>query len=192
MSIDHVHARRGLVKYSGRVHPHNVLHHVTLDGADHLIAPTTVKLPDGSGIPQYAPAIDGGVPQSFNPGTDCNGNFTSCRFQPNNNCYAYACNMATNTFAQPGRCSGHPLTELSGPAVIAAAESDGLINVGSRDALKSYPIPASGGHFVALMVSPAYPGHASDYWGGDYHWARCDNSMSTRDSWSQKDGGDQV
>jgi hypothetical protein len=28
------------------------------------------------------------------------------------------------------------------------------------------------------------------YWPGDYHWARCDNSEFN--SWSQKDGGDQV
>ena len=39
-----------------------------------------------------------------------------------------------------------------------------------------------GGHFVALMVSTA----------GDYHWARCDNSSGACDSWSQKDGSDQV
>jgi len=29
-------------------------------------------------------------------------------------------------------------------------------------------------------------------WPGDYHWARCDNSSDACDSWSQKDGSDQV
>lgn len=45
-----------------------------------------------------------------------------------------------------------------------------------------------GGHFVALMVSPAILPH----WPGDYHWARCDNSSGDCRSWSQKDGSDQV
>ena len=45
-----------------------------------------------------------------------------------------------------------------------------------------------GGHFVALMISPA--GDAN--WPGDYHWSRCDNSSGSCGSWSQKDGNDQV
>ncbi len=48
---------------------------------------------------------------------------------------------------------------------------------------------ALNGHFVALMISPA---GTDGNWGGDYHWARCDNSSGACDSWSQKDGGDQV
>lgn len=50
-----------------------------------------------------------------------------------NNCYNYAINKATNNYAQPGFRNGHhpyPRDQTRfGPAIIAAAESDGLIRL---------------------------------------------------------------
>src|SRR5204863_128313 len=45
-----------------------------------------------------------------------------------NNCYNYACNMMTNTFAQPGRACGHMYTGLQCAPVRAAAVCDGLLD----------------------------------------------------------------
>ena len=90
--------------------------------------------------------------------------------QPKNNCYNYANNQATNTFAQPGRATGHMYTALTCPAVRAAATSDGL-----------HAVPNFGGHlgpghgwYVALVIWP----------GRDYHWYRQDKNGC----WSHKPG----
>ncbi|MCP3802764.1 hypothetical protein NLX83_26165 [Allokutzneria sp. A3M-2-11 16] len=68
-----------------------------------------------------------------------------------NNCYNYAVNRRTNTFAQPGRQCGHQYTSLTCAAVRAAALCDGVR-------------PSCDGQqrLVALVVWP----------GGDYHWYR--------------------
>lgn len=44
----------------------------------------------------------------------------------NNNCYNYGNDQITNTFAQPGRASGHPIQRMTADEVKAAAMSDGL------------------------------------------------------------------
>lgn len=185
---------------------------------EHYLAPTTISVtivqPPGIGtigVPQYGTPVNGGSPNGFQPATDANGNFMSAKFQPNNNCYAYGCNIASNTFPQPGRKSGYKLVPSDfqqslaaiGEKVAGYASKDGLILVGrtmsdlmtfksSRQGTNPGPGQLGagflGGHFVALMISPA--GDAD--WQGDYHWARCDNSSGGCDSWSQKDGGDQV
>ncbi|MEZ4364339.1 MAG: hypothetical protein R3B48_29460 [Kofleriaceae bacterium] len=210
-------------KLSGRIAPHDHLHQVTTAPAtgaapdEHYIAPTTITVAIVQplnhapiGVPQYSPLVNGGNPTGFNPATDCDGNFMSAKFQPNNNCYAYGCNITPNTFPQPGRKSGYLLTLADfkqpfaslGELVAGYAARDGLILAGRTMAelLKfkssrqgTNPGPGVGvghldGHFVALMISPA--GDAD--WPGDYHWARCDNSWGGCDSWSQKDGNDQV
>jgi hypothetical protein len=87
-----------------------------------------------------------------------------------NNCYNYANNQQTDTFAQPGRATGHPITGLSCPGVQPSAVSDGL---------KACPdfttnLPAGKGWYVALVI---YPGH-------DYHWYRQDKIGC----WSHKPG----
>ena len=43
-----------------------------------------------------------------------------------NNCYNYASNRRTDTFAQPGRATGHQTGVMACPNVTAAALSDGL------------------------------------------------------------------
>jgi hypothetical protein len=74
-----------------------------------------------------------------------------------NNCYNYACNKRTGTFAQPGRGSGHMYTSLSCSAVTAAAISDGL-----HHRFDCFPDSEKPRWLVALVVAP----------GEDYHWYR--------------------
>lgn len=88
--------------------------------------------------------------------------------QLNNNCYNYANNKRTDTFAQPGRAhnvSGYPMT---GQAVYNAAVADGLVpttrNASSQD----------GKTKIALVVAPGY----------DYHWYRQDSDGR----WTHKPG----
>lgn len=90
--------------------------------------------------------------------------------RPYNNCYNYANNQATNTFAQPGRATGKPITSLSCSGVQPSAQSDGL------KAVPNFSVPLSAGHgwYVALVIWP----------GMDYHWYRQDNVGC----WSHKPG----
>jgi hypothetical protein len=184
---------------------------------EHYIAPTTVQVKivvppniGTIGVPQYGPTVYGGIPDGYDPAGDCQGSFMSYKFQPNNNCYAYGSNITPNTFPQPGRQSGYLLTaadftqpfDTLGKLVSSYAVRDGLVYVGtsmaeltqfksSHQGTNPGGAPETGylaGQFVALMISPA--GDAN--WPGDYHWARCDNSSGPCDSWSQKDGNDQV
>src|SRR5262249_10256551 len=89
----------------------------------------------------------------------------------NNNCYNYANNKVTNTFAQPGRGSGSMFATLTGQDVGAAAVRDGLESLASAGAPQETPID---GHFVALVIWP----------GQDYHWYRLDDATQ----WSHKPG----
>ena len=90
--------------------------------------------------------------------------------QPRNNCYNYANDQATNTFAQPGRASGRMYTALTCQAVQPAAVSDGLA------AWPNFHGALARGHgwYVALVIWP----------GRDYHWYRQDNVGC----WSHKPG----
>ena len=90
--------------------------------------------------------------------------------QPFNNCYNYANDQITNTFAQPGRAHGKPITSLSCPGVEPSAHADGLVNSPNF----SHPLAAGQGWYVALVIWP----------GVDYHWYRQDNVGC----WSHKPG----
>lgn len=85
-----------------------------------------------------------------------------------NNCYNYANDKITNTFAQPGRGSGLMFTALDCANVGAAAQRDGQVPVTSV-----VTTPAQG-HFIALVIWP----------GQDYHWYRLDSNGQ----WSHKPG----
>lgn len=198
------------LKFSGLVSPNDLRHQVVrLPPGETLrdqryVAPNMVEVTISTpppahviGVPQYSPAIFG-RDSGYNPAADCDGAFMSAKFQPNNNCYAYACNIASNSFAQPGRRSGIAITAatLNGPSISSFAGQDGLIYVGqTRAELAGFAQTrraglrgdSTGGHYVALMISAA----SGPDWPGDYHWARCDDSVDFA-SWSQKDGGDQV
>lgn len=90
--------------------------------------------------------------------------------QPFNNCYNYANDQITNTFAQPGKAHGRPITGLSCQGVEPSAHADGLVNTPNF----THALPAGHGWYVALVIWP----------GVDYHWYRQDNVGC----WSHKPG----
>jgi hypothetical protein len=93
--------------------------------------------------------------------------------QLGNNCYNYATNYRTDTFAQPGRAADSMYASLTVAAVRKAAEADALASLPTAD--NKCP---DEGHLVALVVAP----------GVDYHWLR-----KGRDGlWSFKPGRNQV
>ena len=71
----------------------------------------------------------------------------------NNNCYNYANDKITNSFAQPGRASGHPLGQLTPEELLEASESDGLLkmDVGPDDPCPEAPEQPN--CLVALFVA---------------------------------------
>jgi hypothetical protein len=101
----------------------------------------------------------------YNPGM-----WNTPSVQPHNNCYNYANNQITNTFAQPGRATGHMYTALNCPSVQAGAHSDGLTPVANFTGTLS----AGKGWYVALVIWP----------NADYHWYRQDKVGC----WSHKPG----
>jgi hypothetical protein len=93
--------------------------------------------------------------------------------QPFNNCYNYATNYRTNSFAQPGRAAGAMYNSLTCQEVRAGAVADELIDRPSA----GNKCPKEG-HLVALVVWP----------GVDYHWYR-----KGRDGkWTHKPGSTPV
>lgn len=85
-----------------------------------------------------------------------------------NNCYNYANDKITNTFAQPGRGSGLMYSEMSCANVGLAS---------ARDGQERAPAPSTSpanGHFIALVMWP----------GNDFHWYRLDRDGH----WSHKPG----
>jgi hypothetical protein len=92
------------------------------------------------------------------------------KVQPFNNCYNYANDHATNTFAQPGKATGHQATVMACNKVTPAAQSDGLKVVPNFTA----PLAKGQGWYVALVVWP----------NRDYHWYRQDKVGC----WSHKPG----
>jgi len=93
--------------------------------------------------------------------------------QFNNNCYNYATNYRTDTFAQPGLASGAEYTQLSCASVRPAAVADDLI----ARPLANNRCPGEG-HLVALVIAP----------GIDFHWYR----KGRNGYWSHKPGSTPV
>jgi hypothetical protein len=93
--------------------------------------------------------------------------------QGNNNCYNYATNYRTDTFAQPGQASGAMYTMFTCASVRPAAIADALIN--SPRANNKCP---KEGHLVALVIWP----------GVDFHWYR----KGRNGRWSHKPGSTPV
>jgi hypothetical protein len=183
-------------KFSGRIEPGSLVHSIKEEAPEgSLIPPSYVNTPWGT-VPQYAATIIG-IANGYNPAGDCNGYFMSSKYQPNNNCYAYGCCITSNTFPQPGRCSGGTQFSQSFTAevVMNNAVGDGLVSIGTTiDDIKKHAAQAAAGHYVALMFSEPESNIGGDpnaNWPGDYHWARCDDPVNFQ-SWSQKDGNDQV
>jgi hypothetical protein len=93
--------------------------------------------------------------------------------QLHNNCYNYACNYRTDTFAQPGRANGNRITAFSCVGVRPPALSDALVDWPQRQ----IQCPAQGS-LVGLFIWPRW----------DYHWYRMDQNGF----WSHKPGGTPV
>lgn len=89
--------------------------------------------------------------------------------QANNNCYNYANDRVTNTFAQPGKYHNAQYTALTCASVQPAAVADGLV------ASPNFTHAIPDGWFVALVIWPNV----------DFHWYRQDKSGC----WSHKPGG---
>lgn len=94
-----------------------------------------------------------------------------------NNCYNFASNRRTDTFAQPGRASGHPFTSTDCPHVRDAAIYDG-----AKSAPPCPPGDQAPRYLVALVIAPVF----SPQWPyPDYHWyRRCSGGY-----WAHKPGG---
>ena len=90
--------------------------------------------------------------------------------QPYNNCYNYARNWRTNTFAQPGRAHGAQTGTMACNTVTTAAMADGLHKRCDCLPLAEYPR-----RLMALVVDP----------GTDYHWYRHQRGGF----WGHKPGG---
>jgi hypothetical protein len=93
--------------------------------------------------------------------------------QLHNNCYNYACNYRTDTFAQPGRAAAAMYTALTCVAVKPAAVKDALED--QPGANNKCP---EEGHLVALVIAP----------GIDFHWYR----KGRNGYWTHKPGGTQA
>ena len=91
------------------------------------------------------------------------------QIQLHNNCYNYACDYRTDTFAQPGRAAGNRITQFSCPGVQPCAIDDAL-TVSPQQAVRC---PGEG-HLVALVIWP----------GWDFHWYRMGRELL----WSHKPG----
>lgn len=87
-----------------------------------------------------------------------------------NNCYNYASNRRTDTFAQPGRATGHQATVMACPNVTTGALSDGL-----HHRFNCFPDSEKPRWLMALVVAPGY----------DYHWYR----KQKEGFWGHKPGG---
>jgi hypothetical protein len=93
--------------------------------------------------------------------------------QLNNNCYNYATNYRSDTFAQPGRAAGAMYTSFSCVSVLPASVKDQLEN--SPGANNKCPPQ---GHLVALVIAPNI----------DFHWFR----KGRNGFWSHKPGSTAV
>ncbi len=87
-----------------------------------------------------------------------------------NNCYNYATNRRTDTFAQPGRATGKEANNMNCAEVTAGALSDGAHK--RYDCLPDSEKPR---YLVAMVVAP----------GVDYHWYR----KQKEGFWGHKPGG---
>ncbi len=96
--------------------------------------------------------------------------------QLHNNCYNYACNYRTDTFAQPGRAGGVRMTALSCPGVKPSALSDSLLD-DLRPVSKNIQCPSEG-NLVALVIWPNW----------DFHWYR----LGRDGLWTHKPGSTPV
>jgi hypothetical protein len=115
---------------------------------------------------------------NFNKTPTFTPTYWNASFQGSNNCYNYGTNKRTDTFAQPGEASGHPMSwpPSSTSVVSDAAVFDGLQFLGNPATM---PVPPEGKTLIAAIVglNVTFP---------DYHWYRKDRDTQY---WTHKPGG---
>jgi hypothetical protein len=89
-----------------------------------------------------------------------------------NNCYNYASNSITDTFAQPGRGSGEMYHDITADEIHKAALRDGYLD-GLHQSTKKRNL------HVGYCIWP----------GSDYHWYRQTEPMDGEIRWTHKPGG---
>ena len=72
----------------------------------------------------------------------------------NNNCYNYANDKITNSFAQPGTASGQPYGQLTPDELLQASKSDGLVQMDVEPEDPCPEAPEQPNCLVALFVAP--------------------------------------
>jgi hypothetical protein len=191
-------------RYKGRI-PDDPLHsledHLTPEGLHKPptgmpAMPACVAIPGLGCVFQYGATVKGSK-VAYDPANDCHGNFMSAKLQVHNNCYNYAIDMATNSFAHPGRRHGLPdvideCGNVNTDLVLDGAQRDGLKlipNVTSLYDLRKRSADFGPGHAIALLIAPAIP---AAKFVGDFHFVRADRLGDDPPSWSQKDGRDQI
>jgi hypothetical protein len=137
----------------------------TVESAEDAAAPAQAAAP-AEAAPAVTCTIELGV---FNPGF-WNNDLTVRR---NNNCYNYASNWRTNTFAQPGRGCGQMYTAITCPEMTRASLCDGV-----HHRFDCFPDTERPRYLVALVVAPG-PGFR------DFHWFR----KQSGGFWGHKPGG---
>ncbi len=93
--------------------------------------------------------------------------------RPYNNCYNYATNRRTDTFAQPGRATGAGTSIMQCSTVANGAVSDN--NLADPNCGASHLAPRDR---MALVIWPNY----------DYHWYRRHNGSGNNEFWGHKPG----
>lgn len=119
---------------------------------------------DGAAVAATAEATEAVAPHvmcyydtsPYNPGYWNN----DATIRTRNNCYNYASNKRTDTFAQPGRGCGHMYTAITCAEVTRAALCDGL-----HRRYDCFPDSEYPRYLVALVIAPG-PGFV------DFHWYR--------------------
>jgi hypothetical protein len=131
--------------------------------------------------PQGTTTERDGAPPPPPPPTDATCMIERAKFNPGfwnapdvigrNNCYNYASNWRTNTFAQPGKGAGHMYTALTCAEVSRAALADGC-----HRRYDCFPDTEKSRWLMALVIAP----------GQDYHWYR----LHTKEEgfWGHKPG----
>jgi hypothetical protein len=150
-------------------------HHVEADVAKHVNEALATSASDALEARSKAVLLPPPVPVCTPKAADAPpynpGKWNVPNVQPFNNCYNYANDHITNTFAQPGRAHNKKYTQLTCASVQPAAIADGLSPTANFQA----HLGPGKGWYVALVIWP----------GNDYHWYRQDQNGC----WSHKPGG---
>jgi len=158
-----VNAEEWLLSKAGKIVPDEILNYISgelkakLKGIDYETTEKITEDLEFKKLVHASPCIIANTP--YNPGF-----WNTPATQPHNNCYNYSMNYRSNTFAQPGRKTGHMYTSLDCNNVGNAASSDGC-----------KPICTGSSKLVALVIWP----------GNDYHWYR----RHSQGFWGHKPGG---